>query len=138
MNNWCICWFFTHILMKCTVQKPKSPVKTSSGSVARRDLIPALKGYVLISVDTMSYSSYFFNTSDVLVLKITVRKEYIYNIFYLQLGFHPVAVDNIYTHITLFIKSMNLEILTHTLTRARAQTHIHTCIHTHTTLSTLT
>jgi hypothetical protein len=33
-----------HILMKCTVQEAKSPVKLSSGSVVQRDLIPALNG----------------------------------------------------------------------------------------------
>jgi hypothetical protein len=32
--------------MKFRVEEAKSPVKFPSGSAARRDLIPALKGYI--------------------------------------------------------------------------------------------
>jgi hypothetical protein len=41
--------FLRNILTKCTVQEAKCPVNISSGSVARRDLIPALKGKGLMS-----------------------------------------------------------------------------------------
>jgi hypothetical protein len=41
----CFCWFFKHILTNCTIKEAKSPVKISPGSVARRNLISALKSW---------------------------------------------------------------------------------------------